>query len=164
MSAIFEKLLNNEIESNKVLVRHRNFNIKYKDIFKSEDINLDKIHKGDVVALIGDYDGFTIKTFLKLIDKKVIVVPLTNDTKTFHNYYFNEACVDFVINKKKIIKIKSKKKKILNEFKKKDQSGLILFSSGTTGRPKAILHSISDLLKRYEGKKKISNHNEFFII
>ena len=154
MSAIFEKLLFNEFESNKVLIRHRNFNIKYKDIFKSEDINLDKIHKGDVVALIGDYDGFTIKTFLKLIDKKVIVVPLTNDTKTFHNYYFSEASVDFVIDKKKIRKIKSKKKKILKKFKKKNQSGLILFSSGTTGRPKAILHSISDLLKRYEGKKK----------
>ena len=106
MSAIFEKLLFNEFESNKVLIRHRNFNIKYKDIFKSEDINLDKIHKGDVVALIGDYDGFTIKTFLKLIDKKVIVVPLTNDTKTFHNYYFSEASVDFVIDKKKIRKIK----------------------------------------------------------
>ena len=90
MSAIFEKLLDNEFKSKKILIRHRNFNIKYKDIFTSEDINLDKIHKGDVVALIGDYDGFTIKIFLKLIDKKVIVVPLTNDTKTLHNYYFNE--------------------------------------------------------------------------
>jgi len=151
---IFEKLLDKELKSKKILIKHRNFNIKYKDIFTSEEIDLNKIHKGDVVALIGDYDGFTIKTFLKLIDKKAIIVPLTNDTKALHNYYFNEACVDFIIYNKKIIKTKSKKKKILNEFRKKDQSGLILFSSGTTGRPKAILHSISDLFKRYKGKKK----------
>jgi len=90
MFSIFEKLLGNELQSNKILIRHRNFSIKYKDIFKSEDINLDKIKEGNVVALIGDYDGFTIKTFLKLIDKKAIIVPLTNDTKTLHSYYFNE--------------------------------------------------------------------------
>ena len=154
MFSIFEKLLGNELQSNKILIRHRNFSIKYKDIFKSEDINLDKIKEGNVVALIGDYDGFTIKTFLKLIDKKAIIVPLTNDTKTLHSYYFNEACVNFVIEKKKVRKLKSKKIKILSDFKKKQQSGLILFSSGTTGRPKAILHSLNELFKRYEGKKK----------
>tara|TARA_B100000963_G_scaffold357273_1_gene379052 strand:+ start:5892 stop:7214 length:1323 start_codon:yes stop_codon:yes gene_type:complete len=154
MSSIFEKLLGEEFRSDKTLIRHRNFSVKFKDIFKSADINLDKIRDGSVVALIGDYDGFTIKTFLKLIDKKAIIVPLTNDTKTLHNYYFNEACVDFVIDKKKIKKLKSKKKKILSDFKKKKQSGLILFSSGTTGRPKAILHSINELFKRYDGKKK----------
>ena len=119
MFKIFEKLLDKELKSNKILIKHRNFNIKYKDIFTSEDIDLNKIHKGDVVALVGDYDGFIIKTFLKLIDKKAIIVPLTNDTKALHNYYFNEACVDFIIYNKKIIKTKSKKKKILNEFKKK---------------------------------------------
>ena len=154
MSLIFEKLLNKKINTNKIIIKHRNFNIKYKDIFESNEINLNKINQGDVVALIGDYDGFTIKTFLKLIDKKVIIVPVTNDTKALHSYYFNEACVDFVIYNKTIKSISSKKKKILNEFVKKDQAGLVLFSSGTTGRPKAILHSITALLKRYEGKKK----------
>lgn len=101
MPSIFEKLLGNELQSDKVLIRHRNFSIKYKEIFTSEDINLDKIKEGNVVALVGDYDGFTIKTFLKLIDKKIIIVPLTNDTKSLHNYYFNEACVNFVIEKKR---------------------------------------------------------------
>ncbi len=154
MPSIFDKLLGNEFQSDKILIRHRNFKIKYKDIFKSENIKLNKIQEGDVVALIGDYDGFTIKTLLKLIDKKAIILPLTNDTKTLHKYYFNEACVNYVIDNKKIRKLKPKKKKILSNFKKKKQSGLILFSSGTTGRPKAILHSINELFKRYEGKKK----------
>ena len=58
------------------------------------------------------------------------------------------------MKKKKVRKLKSKKIKVLSDFKKKQQSGLILFSSGTTGRPKAILHSLNELFKRYEGKKK----------
>ena len=154
MSSILQKLLSNQFQSDKILIRHRNFSIKYKDIFKSENINLNKIKEGNVVALIGDYDGFTIKTFIKLIEKKAIIVPLTNDTKLLHNYYFKESCVDFVIDKRKIRKLKPKKNSLLTNFKKKRHPGLILFSSGTTGRPKAILHSINELCKRYEGKKK----------
>ena len=101
MSSILQKLLSNQFQSDKILIRHRNFSIKYKDIFKSENINLNKIKEGNVVALIGDYDGFTIKTFIKLIEKKAIIVPLTNYTKLLHNYYFKESCVYFVIDKKK---------------------------------------------------------------
>ena len=108
MSLIFEKLFNKKTNINKIIIKHRNFNIKYKDILESDEINLSKINQGDVVALVGDYDGFTIKNFLKLVDKKVIIVPLTNDTKNLHSYYFDEACVDFVICNKTIKSILSK--------------------------------------------------------
>ena len=66
MSKIFETLLGEHSNSEKILIRHRNFKVKYKDIFKSENIDLKKINCGDVVALIGDYNSFTIKIFLKL--------------------------------------------------------------------------------------------------
>ena len=155
MSRIFETLLKKHSNSEKILISHRNFKVKYKDIFKPENIDLKKINCGDVVALIGDYNSFTIKIFLKLIDKKAIILPLTKDTKATHNYYFDEACVNYIIENKKIIKIKAKKKNsLLSKFKKMKEPGLILFSSGTTGRPKAILHSVNELLKRYTGKKK----------
>ena len=155
MSKIFETLQREHSNNEKILIRHRNFKVKYKDIFKLENIDLKKINCGDVVALIGDYNSFTIKVFLKLVDKKAIILPLTKDTKATHNYYFDKACVDYIIENKKIINIKAKKKNnLLFKFKKRKDPGLILFSSGTSGRPKAILHSINELLKRYVGKKK----------
>ena len=154
MSKIFE-ILKERHFSNKPIILHRNFQVKFKDLFKAEKIDLNKIKSRSVVAIIGDYDSFTIKIFLKLIDKKTIILPLTKDTKSDHNYYFKEACVDYVIEDKKIIKIKNKNtNSLLSKFRKKSDAGLILFSSGTTGRPKAILHSMDTILKRYTGKKK----------
>jgi len=148
-------ILEKEYPSEKSLILHRNFQVKFKDLLKSETIGLEKIREGDVVAIIGDYEPTTIKTFLKLIDKKAIIIPLTKDTKSDHDYYFKEACVDYVIENNTITEIKQKRKNdLLSEFRKTSDAGLILFSSGTTGRPKAILHSMSTMLKRYVGKKK----------
>ena len=154
MSKIFD-ILKKRHSGNKPIILHRNFQVKSEDLFKPEKLDLSDIKSGNVIAIIGDYDSFTIKTFLNLIDKKAIILPLTKDTKSDHNYYFKEACVDFVIKDKKIIKIKKKNtNRLLSKFRNKSDAGLILFSSGTTGRPKAILHSMSTILKRYTGKKK----------
>ena len=154
MSKILD-ILKKAYPSDKSLILHRNFQVKFKDLFKSEDLDLKKIKKGDVVAIIGDYDPTTIKIFLKLIDKKAIIIPLTKDTKSDHRYYFEEACVDCVIENSTITKIKNKKtNNLLSKFRKTSDAGLMLFSSGTTGRPKAILYSMNTMLKRYVGKKK----------
>ena len=154
MSKILD-ILEKEYPSEKSLILHRNFQVKFKDLLKSETLDLEKIQEGNVVAIIGDYEPATIKTFLKLIDKKTIIIPLTKDTKSDHDYYFKEACVDYVIENNTITKIKNKRKNdLLSKFRKTSDAGLILFSSGTTGRPKAILHSMSTMLKRYVGKKK----------
>ena len=44
MSLIFEKLFNKKTNINKIIIKHRNFNIKYKDILESDEINLSKIN------------------------------------------------------------------------------------------------------------------------
>ena len=105
---------------------------------------------GDVVAIIGDYDPKTILTLLKLVEKKVILVPLTNDTKSMHKYFFESALVDFVIEGDQIIRINQKERhELIDKLKDKKHGGLVSFSTGTTGRPKAILHDLTLFMKRY---------------
>lgn len=81
---------------------------------------------------------------LKLIDKNVILVPLTIDTNSQHKYFFDTALVDVVINGSSIKRLRHNNKNILIEnLRKQNHAGLILFSTGTTGRPKAILHDLT---------------------
>ena len=69
----------------------------FSEIAEQESVDLSDVCKGDVVALIGDFDPKSILTFLQLIDKNVILVPLTVDTIAQHEYFFESALVDVVI-------------------------------------------------------------------
>ena len=64
---------------------HENRSLFIKDLISPKEDQLEEIKNGDVVALIGDFDPESISLMIKLIDKKVILVPLTNDTKNQHN-------------------------------------------------------------------------------
>ena len=70
---------------------------RFKEIIEQKSIDLAEVKSGDVVALIGDFNPKSILILLQLIEKKAIIVPLTNETKLQHEYFFNTALVDFVI-------------------------------------------------------------------
>jgi long-chain acyl-CoA synthetase len=104
-----------------------------------------------VVALIGDFDPPSILTLLKIIDQGVIVVPLTSETKKEHQYFFESALVDIVIENGTVERREHKKKhQFIDALRAKKHAGLVLFSTGTTGRPKAILHDLTLFLKRFK--------------
>ena len=73
---------------------HSNDELHFNEIAEKKSVDLSDVHRGDVVALIGDFDPQSILTLLQLIDKKVILVPLTVDTRAQHEYFFESALVD----------------------------------------------------------------------
>jgi acyl-CoA synthetase (AMP-forming)/AMP-acid ligase II len=125
--------------------------LAFSDVKKSSIGHLSQIKRGDVVAVIGDFDSVSISNLLFLIDLGAIVVPLSPQTRNDHEYFFESALVDKVVEGTTVTSRRHDKAHELIEYLRSEgDGGLVLFSTGTTGRPKAILHNMTKFLKRFE--------------
>ena len=130
---------------------HSSGSLRFDEVANQKDVDLSEVNSGDVVALIGDFNPQSILTLLQVIDKNVIIVPLTVDTRAQHEYFFESALVDVVIEGDEVKRLNhSHNHELIDELRVKEHAGLVLFSTGTTGRPKAILHDLKLFMQRFE--------------
>ena len=113
------------------------------------------VQGGDAVILLGDYSPQTISTFLALIELGCVLIPLTpgvydslrqslpevvplwhidatNDTVTIDRMAVTAAMPDLYL-----------------ELHARRVPGLVMFTSGSSGKPKAVVHDFSKLLQKF---------------
>ena len=119
-----------------------------------------RIKPGTVVALVGDFSPNSIALLLALIKKACIIVPLSGSTNTGEKQLFDIARVEFafIINENDDITTEKFSQISDNEYYKlireKEHPGLVLFTSGTTGEPKAAVHDFLALLEKFKLRRK----------
>ncbi len=133
---------------------HQEAELRFSDIASCSTIDLSLVTPGDVVALIGDFDPPSILTLLRLMDKATIVVPLTAQTANQHEYFFESSLVDVIISNGCVTRRShSQSNRLIDSLREEHQGGLVLFTTGTTGAPKAILHRLPTFLKRFDAPR-----------
>ncbi len=116
------------------------------------------IKNGEVVSIISGWSYFSISLFFALTKNKNILVPISTDVAGEIKSKIKEGFVNKIIeiteDGKLIITntLLKKSHPLISKLKKTEQSGLILFSSGTTGVQKSMLHNLDSLIKAHEKK------------
>lgn len=131
--------------------------IEISDHFLSEN----NVHPGQLVALVGDFTPNTISLLLSLIENKNIIVPFASPIKEGDNLKLEIAEVEWMIEvdmESDIYIIRrlqfNSKHDYFRKLKDENASGLVLFTSGTSGFPKGAVHDFEKLLKKFERPRK----------
>ena len=136
----------------------------YKSLIKNIEksqllIDSHQIQPGTAVAVIGEFSPNSIALLLALIEKACIIVPLTNTSNRNENKLFNIAQVEFVfrVSDDDVITTETVSKKTDNDYYKvireRKHPGLVLFTSGTSGEPKAAVHDFLVLLDKFKTRR-----------
>lgn len=128
--------------------------------FKKELSVKQNIPSGSTVLLEGDFTFNTISLLLALTDNNCIIVPLNSSSKSDRTELTNISESEYVISVNDSYESEFKKTGVkssheyINRIRDKKNPGLILFSSGTSGKPKAAVHDFSGLLKKFRTKRE----------
>lgn len=119
-----------------------------------------KIQKGAVVVIEADFSPKAIALMLAMIEMKCIIVPITksvkNKKKDFIQISESEKVISIDDNDHLTLTGTSinANNEIYRHLRTTDSPGLVLFSSGSTGKSKASVHDFLPLLNKYKVKRK----------
>lgn len=124
----------------------------------ANDLERHRVEPQTVACLEGDFTPSSVALFLALIERGVILVPLTNQGGK-HGPFLDIAQVEAMISigADDSITVERTGRKathgIYSELRRRKHPGLVLFSSGSTGAPKAAVHDMVPLLRKFETRR-----------
>ena len=144
---------------------YKGIEITYRSLLSNIDgwkkeISNSNIIQGEVVALIGDFTPNTIAILFALIENNNIIVPFDLPQKDLIDKKMQIAGVSKVANidEKDNVCFSNYESNLVHPFYSKlideNKPGLVLFTSGTSGEPKAAVHDLTMLLEKFRVRKR----------
>lgn len=128
----------------------------------NEYLNHHQILAGNIVSLQADFSPMAIALLIALLERKCIVALIATVVQEKIQEYNAIAKPNFIfsINNDGLVDCKKltaiQDNDLIKEFQLNNKPGLIIFSSGSTGKSKAVLHDAHKLLDKFiQPKKKV---------
>jgi long-chain acyl-CoA synthetase len=120
------------------------------------------VQPGQVVALLGDFSIDAVTALLAMIDRSDVVVPMLGDVHDKLREQLRIAQVQYVVDLRSSSLMDDASQTLTRDvtepllLKVRDTSngGLVLFSSGSSGKPKAAVHDLSRFLEKFHSASK----------
>lgn len=121
-----------------------------------QEITTSQIAGGNVISLEADFSPNAIALFLALIEQGCVLVPLTHAVGAKKPEFIEVAQAEFSIDIDRADSVVIRKlpgtavHPIYDQLRHSGNPGLVLFSSGSTGKSKAAVHDLSAILEKFK--------------
>lgn len=114
---------------------------------------------GAVVGMDSHYSPQTLAVLLALMQHRTIIVPLSRDAQSHHDEFCDIAQVEYHIRSPAATSpieptARGAQHPLYDLLRQRGTPGLVLFSSGSTGTSKAVVHDFHLLLKKFQRPRR----------
>jgi acyl-CoA synthetase (AMP-forming)/AMP-acid ligase II len=144
--------------ADRIAIVHEGRESSYRDVLERVNWWQEALHEhgitGRVVSIEGDYGIDSIALLLGAMRARNIVVPISRDSRAHLDDFLEIAEVEYrIASDRGAAGIESIGREATHphyeQLQKKGAAGLVLFSSGSTGKNKAVVHDLDRLLQKF---------------
>lgn len=118
------------------------------------------VNTGSVVVLDADFSPNAVALFFALVDQRCILVPLSTASLNQRAEFIQIAAAEIVISvdANDVVTAEAlsatEEPPLYRELRERKHPGLVLFSSGSSGKSKAAVHDLVPLLEKFKVRRK----------
>lgn len=135
----------------------------------TQRLEAESVSAGSVVAVEADFSPSSVALFLALVEARCVVVPLTSGIGAQRNDFLDIAQVELSITIDGSDETSFTRRESVADheyyqtLRERGRPGLVLFSSGSTGKSKAAVHDLIDILAKFKAPRRCMRSITFLL-